>query len=201
MPTVTLIDNYDSFTCNLVHYLGALGADVTVHRNDKVSVAEVMAAGPDAIVLSPGPCTPKEAGICLDLIARREREDSDLRRLPRPSGDRRGLWRRSRARAAAHARQARRHPPYGRDDLSRHQRPVPGDALSFARRRARDACPTISTITAETGRAHHGAVAHSTARRMACSSIPRASPPNTATGFCANFLDLAAAWNQTQRGR
>lgn len=68
MVAVTLIDNYDSFTFNLVHYLGALGADVTVHRNDKVSVAEVMAADPDAIVLSPGPCTPHEAGICLDLI-------------------------------------------------------------------------------------------------------------------------------------
>jgi anthranilate synthase component 2 len=66
---VTLIDNYDSFTWNLVHYLGALGADVTVHRNDQVSVAQVMAAEPDAIVLSPGPCTPREAGICLDLIA------------------------------------------------------------------------------------------------------------------------------------
>lgn len=68
MSALTLIDNYDSFTFNLVHYLGALGADVTVHRNDKVSVAEVMAARPDAIVLSPGPCTPQEAGICLDLI-------------------------------------------------------------------------------------------------------------------------------------
>lgn len=68
MAKVTLIDNYDSFTFNLVHYFGALGADVTVHRNDAVTVAEVIAAGPDAIVLSPGPCTPKEAGICLDLI-------------------------------------------------------------------------------------------------------------------------------------
>ncbi len=68
MPTVTLIDNYDSFTFNLVHYLGTLGAEVTVHRNDKVSVAEVIEASPDAIVLSPGPCTPHEAGICLDLI-------------------------------------------------------------------------------------------------------------------------------------
>ncbi|QXX73949.1 aminodeoxychorismate/anthranilate synthase component II [Methylovirgula sp. HY1] len=68
MSAVTLIDNYDSFTFNLVHYLGALGADVTVHRNDEVSVADVVAAGPDAIVLSPGPCTPHEAGICLDLI-------------------------------------------------------------------------------------------------------------------------------------
>ena len=69
MTRVTLIDNYDSFTFNLVHYLGALGAEVSVHRNDKISVAEVLAARPDAIVLSPGPCTPREAGICLDLIA------------------------------------------------------------------------------------------------------------------------------------
>ncbi len=68
MPTVTLIDNYDSFTFNLVHYLGSLGAEVTVHRNDRVSVADILAARPDAIVLSPGPCTPREAGICLDLI-------------------------------------------------------------------------------------------------------------------------------------
>ncbi len=65
---IILIDNYDSFTFNLVHYLGRLGADVVVHRNDKISVADVMAAEPDAIVLSPGPCTPNEAGICLELI-------------------------------------------------------------------------------------------------------------------------------------
>ncbi|RFB80209.1 anthranilate synthase component II [Methylovirgula sp. 4M-Z18] len=68
MTRVTLIDNYDSFTWNLVHYLGQLGADVTVYRNDQVSVDDVLAEEPDAIVLSPGPCTPKEAGICCDLI-------------------------------------------------------------------------------------------------------------------------------------
>jgi len=67
---IVLIDNYDSFTFNLVHYLGGLGADVVVHRNDKISVADVMACEPDGIVLSPGPCTPNEAGICLDLIAK-----------------------------------------------------------------------------------------------------------------------------------
>jgi anthranilate synthase component 2 len=66
---IVLIDNYDSFTFNLVHYLGDLGAAVRVHRNDKTTVESVLAADPDAIVLSPGPCTPKEAGICLDLIA------------------------------------------------------------------------------------------------------------------------------------
>src|SRR5271168_2571379 len=66
---LVLIDNYDSFTFNLVHYFGELGADVVVHRNDKVTSGAVIAAEPDAIVLSPGPCTPNEAGICLDLIA------------------------------------------------------------------------------------------------------------------------------------
>ena len=65
---IVLIDNYDSFTFNLFHYLGGLGADVAVHRNDKISVDDVIAAEPEAIVLSPGPCTPNEAGICLDLI-------------------------------------------------------------------------------------------------------------------------------------
>ena len=67
---IVLIDNYDSFTFNLVHYLGEQGADVVVHRNDKISTAEVIAMQPEAIVLSPGPCTPNEAGICLDLIAK-----------------------------------------------------------------------------------------------------------------------------------
>jgi len=65
---VTLIDNYDSFTFNLVHYIGELGAEVSVWRNDAISVDDALAARPDAIVLSPGPCTPNEAGICLDLI-------------------------------------------------------------------------------------------------------------------------------------
>ena len=65
-----LIDNYDSFTYNLVHFLGELGAKLTVRRNYKVSVDEVVAMEPDAIVLSPGPCTPNEAGICLDLVRR-----------------------------------------------------------------------------------------------------------------------------------
>jgi anthranilate synthase component 2 len=67
---IVLVDNYDSFTFNLVHYLGGLGADVAVHRNDKISVKQVLAMEPEAIVLSPGPCTPNEAGICLDLIAK-----------------------------------------------------------------------------------------------------------------------------------
>ncbi len=65
---IVLIDNYDSFTFNLVQYLGDLGADVEVHRNDKISVADVMAKKPQAIVISPGPGDPDHAGICLDMI-------------------------------------------------------------------------------------------------------------------------------------
>ena len=65
---VLLIDNYDSFTWNLVHLIGGLGAEVDVWRNDALTVDEALAGDHDAIVLSPGPCTPNEAGICLDVI-------------------------------------------------------------------------------------------------------------------------------------
>jgi anthranilate synthase component 2 len=66
---ILVIDNYDSFTYNLVHYLNELGAETLVHRNDAISVAEALGLGADGVLLSPGPCTPNEAGICLDLIA------------------------------------------------------------------------------------------------------------------------------------
>ena len=70
-----LIDNYDSFTYNLVHFLGELGAACEVHRNDKITVDEVLRSKPKAIVLSPGPCTPNEAGICLELVDAAARAD------------------------------------------------------------------------------------------------------------------------------
>jgi anthranilate synthase component 2 len=66
---ILVIDNYDSFTYNLVHYLDELGAQPRVWRNDALTVAAALGLRPDAVVLSPGPCTPNEAGICLDLIA------------------------------------------------------------------------------------------------------------------------------------
>ena len=65
---IVLIDNYDSFTFNVYHYLGEIGAKVKVFRNDKVSTEEVFKLNPQCIVLSPGPKTPKDAGICLDII-------------------------------------------------------------------------------------------------------------------------------------
>jgi len=66
---ILVIDNYDSFTFNLVHYLMELGAEVRVERNDALSAAEALALGPKGVLLSPGPCTPNEAGISLDLVA------------------------------------------------------------------------------------------------------------------------------------
>ena len=65
---ILVIDNYDSFTYNLVHYLAELGARMVVRRNDQITVEEALALGPEAVLLSPGPCTPNEAGICLPLI-------------------------------------------------------------------------------------------------------------------------------------
>ena len=65
---ILMIDNYDSFTYNLVQYLGELGADVVVERNDQITIEEVEALAPERIMLSPGPCTPAEAGISLDVI-------------------------------------------------------------------------------------------------------------------------------------
>ncbi len=75
MTQLLVIDNYDSFTYNLVHYLGELGADIEVRRNDRIDLDGIAALAPGGIVLSPGPCTPSEAGICLAAI---ERFKSDI---------------------------------------------------------------------------------------------------------------------------
>jgi anthranilate synthase/aminodeoxychorismate synthase-like glutamine amidotransferase len=69
-PMILLLDNYDSFTYNLAQYLGELGCEVEVHRNDKISVEEIARRRPERIVISPGPCTPQEAGISVELVQR-----------------------------------------------------------------------------------------------------------------------------------
>ena len=66
---VLMIDNYDSFTYNLVQYMGELGADLAVHRNDRITVEEIAEMNPDGIVISPGPCTPHEAGVSVEVIS------------------------------------------------------------------------------------------------------------------------------------
>ncbi len=67
---ILLLDNYDSFTYNLAQYLGELGCNVEVHRNDKITVEEIVRRNPERIVISPGPCTPQEAGISVELVER-----------------------------------------------------------------------------------------------------------------------------------
>ena len=100
-----MIDNYDSFTYNLVQYLGELGEDVRVFRNDEISLDEVAEMGPERIVLSPGPCTPNEAGITLGLIRQIRRAHPDSGRLPRTPGHRPGFRGESGARQTGNARQ------------------------------------------------------------------------------------------------
>ena len=84
MGMILVIDNYDSFTYNLVQYLGQCGAEVEVRRNDKVTVPEIQRLAPEGIMLSPGPCTPKESGICLALLAGAMNggEDAPLKGIP-----------------------------------------------------------------------------------------------------------------------
>ena len=102
---ILLIDNYDSFTYNLYHYFGELGAEVQVYLNDKISLDEIEALGPEKIVISPGPCTPQRSGDFLRHDQALRRAHSDPRRLFRPSIHRRGLRWSDYSRAVDHARQ------------------------------------------------------------------------------------------------
>ncbi len=100
---IILIDNYDSFTWNLYHYLGDLGAETVVHRNDKISVGQVMSARPEAIVISPGPGTPAQAGIIIDLVKEAAGKIPVFGVCLRAASNWRGFWRRRGACANANA--------------------------------------------------------------------------------------------------
>ena len=98
---VLVIDNYDSFTYNLVQYLGELGAEVEVVRNDHATVDELLVRGYDRVIVSPGPCTPNEAGISLEAVRRfPEAHVPTARRVPRPPGARAGVRRARRSRTS-----------------------------------------------------------------------------------------------------
>jgi anthranilate synthase component II len=199
MSAVTLIDNYDSFTFNLVHYLGALGATVTVHRNDKVSVAEVIAAGPDAIVLSPGPCTPDQAGICLDLI----RTASETIPLF-------GVCLGHQALGESFGGQVIRAPVPVHGKVAeinhRSEKIFRGINGPFRATRyhslvvKREGLPDDLEITAET----EGlimALSHQSRPTHGVQFHPESIASEHGHRILANFLDLAAEWNKTQRGR
>jgi len=198
MPSVTLIDNYDSFTFNLVHYLGSLGADVTVWRNDARSVADIIADGPDAIVLSPGPCTPREAGVCLDLI------HAASATVPmfgvclglQSMGDAFG----------GHVIRAPL-PIHGKIDEIRHggQTVFHGINGPFKATRYhslvvdRKTLPADLMVTAETADGLIMGLSHRTRPSHGVQFHPESIASEHGKTILSNFLDLASRWNDTQR--
>jgi anthranilate synthase component 2 len=191
---LVLIDNYDSFTFNLVHYVGELGAQVEVHRNDKVTSGDVIAADPDAIVLSPGPCTPKEAGICLDLIARAAPTIPIL-----------GVCLGHQAIGDAFGGKVVRAPTLVHGKLSeiRHDGSgiFRGINAPFQATRyhslvvERKSLPRELTVTADTDGGVIMAVAHTTLPVHGVQFHPESIASDHGHLMLKNFLDIAAAWN------
>ncbi len=195
---IVLIDNYDSFTFNLFHYLGGLGANVAVHRNDKISVADVMALEPDAIVLSPGPCTPNEAGICLDLIAKAAMTTPIL-----------GVCLGHQAIGQAFGgKVVRATPLHGKVSDISHKgtgvfRGING-SLKATRYHSlvveRASMPNVLTVNAETADHLVMGLMHETLPVHGVQFHPESIASEHGHLMLRNFLELAAAWN-TRRGR
>jgi anthranilate synthase component 2 len=192
---IALIDNYDSFTFNLVHYLGGLGADVAVHRNDKIAVAEVLAAEPEAIVLSPGPCTPNEAGICLELI---EQASPNIPIL--------GVCLGHQAIGQAFGSQVVRAPVpvHGKLSEMRHQgegvfRGINGPFKATRYHSLvveRGSLPEALSVTAETDDGLIMGLSHKTLPVHGVQFHPESIASEHGHLILKNFLELAAAWNQ-----
>ena len=102
---IFVLDNYDSFTYNLVQYIGEMGHEVVVRRNDQITVEEIEQLRPERIVISPGPCTPQEAGISIDVIKHFAGKRAALRCMSRTPGHRRGVRRQRGSRCQPDARQ------------------------------------------------------------------------------------------------
>lgn len=196
---IVLIDNYDSFTFNLVHYLGGLGAQTIVHRNDKITADAVMALEPEAIVLSPGPCTPNEAGICLDLIAKAA-----------PSIPLLGVCLGHQAIGQAFGGKVVRAPSQVHGKLSEIRSNgtgvFRGINAPFAATRYhslivdRGSLPHDLSVTAETADRLIMGVAHATHPTHGVQFHPESIASENGHLILKNFLDIAAAWNST-RGR
>ena len=194
---IVLIDNYDSFAFNLVHYFGELGAEVDVHRNDKVTSAAVIAAEPDAIVLSPGPCTPNEAGICLDLIA------TASPRIPIL-----GVCLGHQAIGQALGGKVVRAPVpvHGKLSEIKHRGAgvfrginVPFKATRYHSLVVdRDTMPETLSVTAETGDGLVMALAHKSRPVHGVQFHPESIASEHGHLLLKNFLDLAAQWNATR---
>jgi len=196
---IVLVDNYDSFAFNLVHYLGELGAPVVVHRNDKIAVADVLAAAPEAIVLSPGPCTPNEAGICLDLIERAAPEIPILGVC---------LGHQAIGQAFGGAVVRAPSPVHGKLSEVRHQgtgvfRGINGPFKATRYHSLvveRDSLPETLAVTAETDDGVVMGLAHRTLPVHGVQFHPESIASQHGHLLLKNFLDLAAQWNAARRG-
>jgi anthranilate synthase component II len=199
MPKVALVDNYDSFTWNLVHAIGMLGAEVEVHRNDKISVDALAAARPDAIVISPGPCTPNEAGISLEVVQR--------------LGDRMpilGVCLGHQAIGAAYGGDVVRAPVpvHGKLSTIKHkgQGVLRGINAPFEATRyhslvvKRDTMPADLEVTAETDDGLVMAISHKKLPVHGVQFHPESIASEHGQTILKNFLDLAAQWNAAKRG-
>jgi anthranilate synthase component 2 len=195
---ITLIDNYDSFTFNLVHYFGAAGAHVRVHRNDKVSAAEVLDSSPDAVVLSPGPCTPREAGTCLDLIKEARGGVPIL-----------GVCLGHQAIGEAYGGTVSRAPVpvHGKRSMISHEggavfRGIDGPFLATRYHSLvveRDTLPKVLEVTAQTEDGLIMGVSHVSHPVHGVQFHPESIASEHGHLMIENFLRLAAAWNEDQR--
>jgi anthranilate synthase component 2 len=198
MTSVTLIDNYDSFTFNLVHYLGELGAKVKVLRNDAAPAEEVAGEEPDCIVLSPGPCTPHEAGICLDLI-----------HVASPRIPIFGVCLGHQAIGEAFGGQVVRAPQpiHGKIAEIFHEGetvfrglPSPFKATRYHSLVVRrESLPTELAVTAQTGDGLIMGLSHITRPTHGVQFHPESIASEHGHALLRNFLDLAKAWNTAKR--
>ncbi len=198
MTKVTLVDNYDSFTWNLVHALGMLGAEVEVHRNDKITVDALEQARPDAIVLSPGPCTPNEAGISLELVQRLGEKIPIF-----------GVCLGHQAIAVAYGGDVVRAPKpvHGKLSTIRHKNEglMRGINVPFESTRyhslvvKRDTMPADLAVTAETDDGLVMAMSHKKHPVHGVQFHPESIASEQGQIILKNFLDLAAKWNTANR--
>jgi anthranilate synthase component II len=199
---ILLIDNYDSFTWNLVHLIGGLGVSVDVRRNDAITATDAVSAGYDALVLSPGPCTPNEAGICLDLI------HQAVNRAARPIplfGVCLGLQAICQAFGGKVVRAPV--PMHGKVSLIRHQgqglfhginRPIAA-ARYHSLVVERSTCPELFDVTADAEDGTIMALSHRSLPVHGVQFHPESIASEQGATILKNFLDLAASSDHARR--
>ena len=200
MSKVLVLDNYDSFTWNLVHLIGPLAGSIEVVRNDEVSVGEVRALSPDAIVISPGPCTPNEAGISLDLVRELSPEFPTL-----------GVCLGLQAIGQAFGGEVVRAPApmHGKVDEIRHRSEALFRGINgpFQATRyhslvvARETCPEELAVTAETADGCVMGLSHRSLPIHGVQFHPESISSQHGRLMIENFLELARTWNAGRRDK